>query len=87
MSRIRERWPQEDFGKTIYIEQDNEWTHVNPEDEDLRAAASQHGFDIRLLCQPPNSLDLNISDLGFSAPFKHYNTKCVQGPSKNLFLQ
>lgn len=65
LPRIRERWPQEDFGKTIYIQQDNARTHVDPRDEDFLAAASQHGFDIRLICQPPNSPDLNILDLGY----------------------
>jgi hypothetical protein len=28
-------------------------------------AAKQGGFDIELICQPPNSLDFNILDLGF----------------------
>jgi len=28
-------------------------------------AAKQEGFDIRLICQPPNSSDFNILDLGF----------------------
>jgi len=28
-------------------------------------AAKQNGFDIRLICQPPNSPDFNILDLGF----------------------
>jgi hypothetical protein len=28
-------------------------------------AAKQDGFDIRLICQPPNSPDFNILDLGF----------------------
>ena len=28
-------------------------------------AAKQEGFDICLICQPPNSLDFNILDLGF----------------------
>ena len=63
--KIRERWPQEDFGKTIFIQQDNARTHVDPNDEEFQAAASDHGFDIRLMCQPPNSPDLNILDLGF----------------------
>lgn len=65
LPRIRERWPREDFGKPIYIQQDNARTHVDPTDEYFRAAASQQGFDIRLMCQPPNSPDLNILDLGF----------------------
>jgi hypothetical protein len=28
-------------------------------------AAKQDGFDIRLICQPPNSPDFNVLDLGF----------------------
>ena len=28
-------------------------------------AAKQEGFDICLICQPPNSPDFNILDLGF----------------------
>ncbi|XP_019097494.1 PREDICTED: uncharacterized protein LOC109131248 [Camelina sativa] len=65
LPKIRERWPQEDFGKPIFIQQDNARTHVDPRDEDFRAAGSRYGFDIRLMCQPPNSPDLNILDLGF----------------------
>jgi len=35
------------------------------DDEDFRIVASQDGIDIWLKCQPPNSPDLNILDLGF----------------------
>ena len=63
--KIHEKWPREDVGKVIFIQQDNARTHVAPSDEQFRAAASQNGFDIRLMCQPPNSPDLNILDLGF----------------------
>lgn len=62
---IQSKWPREDAGKTIFIQQDNARTHVNPTDGAFRAAASQSGFDIQLMCQPSNSPDLNILDLGF----------------------
>ncbi|CAE5958032.1 unnamed protein product [Arabidopsis arenosa] len=63
--KIREKWPLEDDGKIIYIQQDNARTHVAPTDTDFQEQASQNGFDIRLMCQPPNSPDMNVLDLGF----------------------
>lgn len=62
---IRRNWPREDSNRTIFIQQDNARTHIDPSDEEFQIAASQHGFDIRLTCQPSNSPDLNILDLGF----------------------
>ncbi|WCJ29059.1 hypothetical protein M5689_010721 [Euphorbia peplus] len=62
---IKSKWPREDLGLPIYIQQDNARTHVNINDDDFRRVASEDGFDIRLMCQPPNSPDLNILDLGF----------------------
>ncbi|KAG7588840.1 hypothetical protein ISN44_As07g011640 [Arabidopsis suecica] len=62
---IQEKWLREDRGKTIFIQQDNARTHVECGDQDFQEAASKTGFDIRLMCQPPNSPDLNILDLGF----------------------
>nr|XP_017221385.1 PREDICTED: uncharacterized protein LOC108198123 [Daucus carota subsp. sativus] len=61
---IRAKWP---YGNrvTIYIQQDNARTHLDPNDAQFCQAASQYGFDIRLMCQPSNSPDLNILDLGF----------------------
>lgn len=61
---IHERWPIEDRGKTIFIQQDNARTHVECDDKEFQEAASKNGFDIRLMCQPPKSPDL-ILDLGF----------------------
>lgn len=63
--KITSCWPKEDLGKTIFIQQDNARTHVDPNDAEFQQAASESGFDIRLLCQPSNSPDLNILDLGF----------------------
>jgi hypothetical protein len=62
---IKRLWPKEDAGKTIFIQQDNAKSHVDKNDEDFLRAASEGGFDIKLTCQPPNSPDLNILDLGF----------------------
>ena len=62
---IRAKWPKEDVGKPIFIQQDNAPSHLNLDDSDFCEHAKQEGFDIRLICQPPNSPDFNILDLGF----------------------
>ncbi|KAI5385521.1 hypothetical protein KIW84_072209 [Lathyrus oleraceus] len=62
---IKEKWPREYASEPIYIQQDNAPCHVSINNEEFLLAASEGGFDIRLICQPPNSPDLNILDLGF----------------------
>jgi hypothetical protein len=62
---IRAKWPREDVAKPIYIQQDNAPSHLKLDDPIFCEAAKQNGFDIRLICQPPNSPDFNILDLGF----------------------
>lgn len=64
---IRQRWPAAERGTTIWIQQDNAKTHIPVDDPEFVAAAQAEGWDIRLRCQPPNSPDLNILDLGFFA--------------------
>ncbi|PNY02245.1 hypothetical protein L195_g025550 [Trifolium pratense] len=62
---IKEKWPREDARRPIFIQQDNARTHINPNDHEFRQAAVKDGFDIRIMCQPPNSPNLNVLDLGF----------------------
>jgi len=62
---IRAKWPRENVGKPIFIQQDNAPSHLKLDDPVFCEAAKQDGFDIRLICQPPNSPDFNILDLGF----------------------
>ena len=41
--------------------------------------AKQDGFDIRFICQPPNSPDFNILDLGFFQAIQYkINAKTMQ---------
>ncbi|XP_031112047.1 uncharacterized protein LOC116016020 [Ipomoea triloba] len=51
--------------KTIYIQQDNARPHISMNDVEFLEAAKKDGFDIHLTCQPPNSPDMNVLDLGF----------------------
>lgn len=62
---IRAKWPQEDVRNPIYICQDNAPSHVKVDDPVFCEDAREHGFDIRIMCQPPNSPDFNVLDLGF----------------------
>jgi hypothetical protein len=62
---IQDKWPDEDVGRTIYIQQDNAKPHILPHDEVFRQAVAQTDLDIRLLQQPPNSPDMNVLDLCF----------------------
>ncbi|XP_058726901.1 uncharacterized protein LOC131598302 [Vicia villosa] len=62
---IKEKWPIEEKGSPIFIQQDNARTHIDCHDEEFCRVASQDGFDIRIMCQPANSPDLNILDLGY----------------------
>ncbi|GAA0141213.1 hypothetical protein LIER_02410 [Lithospermum erythrorhizon] len=52
-------------GSTIYIQQDNDRPHIKTLDEKFLEATKTDGFDIRLTCQPPNNLELNVLDLGY----------------------
>jgi hypothetical protein len=65
LPNIRAKWPREDVDKPIFIQQDNAPTHLKLDDPEFCEHAKQEGLDIRLICQPPNSPDFNILDLGF----------------------
>ncbi|XP_028771268.1 uncharacterized protein LOC114728523 [Neltuma alba] len=62
---IKAKWPRDSIGEPIYIQQDNARCHIDPNDSEFHRVATEDGFCIRLMNQPPNSPDLNILDLGF----------------------
>ncbi|KAM3192852.1 hypothetical protein ACQJBY_069810 [Aegilops geniculata] len=76
---IKALWPASERGRTIYIQQDNAKTHISVNDSVFCAAAQSDGWDIRLTCQPPNSPDLNILDLGFFAALQALFEKMSPG--------
>ncbi|XP_021839791.2 uncharacterized protein [Spinacia oleracea] len=61
---IRAKWPA-NACKTIWIQQDNARPHIFPNDPEFLEEANKYGFDIHLICQPAQSPDLNVLDLGF----------------------
>lgn len=62
---IKAKWPRRTASQPIFVQQDNAKPHISPTDEQFVLAGSSNGFDIRLRCQPPNSPDFNVLDLGF----------------------
>ncbi|KAG6960655.1 hypothetical protein JG688_00009491, partial [Phytophthora aleatoria] len=58
---LHERWPT---NEPLIIQRDNAPAHISPEDPAFLDAVAQCGHAIRLKCQPPNSPDLNVLDLG-----------------------
>ncbi|GMF26776.1 unnamed protein product [Phytophthora fragariaefolia] len=64
---IKAVWPRGEKKKIIFIQQDNARPHLSPFESDVVAAGKKGGWNIRLLCQPPNSSDFNALNLGFFA--------------------
>jgi len=65
---IREKWP--DRNARVIVQQDNARPHVPVDDPEILALGSRpergdRGIQIEMRCQPPNSPDLNVLDLGF----------------------
>lgn len=61
---IRAKWPHCCAPTTIFIQQDNAKPHINPHDPQFLEIASRDGLNVKLCCQPPNSPDLNVLNLG-----------------------
>jgi len=61
---IREKFPSS-YKQKIIIQQDNAKPHSKETDAELLSEANKKGWKMRLQCQPPNSPDLNVLDLGF----------------------
>ncbi|KAM0836755.1 hypothetical protein ACQ4PT_062108 [Festuca glaucescens] len=64
---IKAKWPESDRWNTIFVQQDNAKTHIQPDDPLFLSEAARGGWDIRMVFQSPNSPDNNILDLGWFA--------------------
>ena len=62
---IIEKWPNDDYNTTLFIQLDNARTHINPNDEEFRLAMLRLGVNIQLFNHPSNSPNMNVLDLGF----------------------
>ncbi|XP_057811614.1 uncharacterized protein LOC131025846 [Salvia miltiorrhiza] len=61
---IKAKWSNTE-PKDIIIQQDNARPHILQNDHEFAAAANTDGFNMTLICQPPNFPDTNVNDLGF----------------------
>ncbi|XP_042044931.1 uncharacterized protein LOC121790904 [Salvia splendens] len=61
---IKAKWP-ENISKEIFIQQDNAKPHIHHNDADFLSVASTDGFQFHIRCQPPQSPDCNVLDLGY----------------------
>ncbi|XP_021850422.1 uncharacterized protein [Spinacia oleracea] len=61
---IMQKWPTDDQG-LIYLQQDNARPHIQVNDTEWMEAVQLSNKQLRLIFQPPNSLDMNVLDLGF----------------------
>nr|XP_022900902.1 uncharacterized protein LOC111413988 [Onthophagus taurus] len=62
---IEEKWPKGSKKMPIKIQQDNARPHCNIDDGEVIREGTADGWNISLICQPPNSTDFNVIDLGF----------------------
>ncbi|CAH9116606.1 unnamed protein product [Cuscuta europaea] len=61
---IKQTWPDAD-NRRVIIQQDNARPHIDINDPDFVREGTKDGWNIQSTCQPPNSPDLNVLDLGF----------------------
>ncbi|XP_042030051.1 uncharacterized protein LOC121776981 [Salvia splendens] len=61
---IKAKWSA-NISKEIFIQQDNARPHIMHNDAEFQSVANTDGFKFHIICQPANSLDCNVLDLGF----------------------
>lgn len=61
---IRTKFPFQKHVK-VRLQQDNARPHISPDDGYALQSTSSGSVKIELVCQPPNSPDMNVLDLGF----------------------
>ena len=62
---IAAKFPRRSQRGAIFLQQDSARPHANEDDPLLSEAGRQLRLDLRVLCQPPNSRDFNVLDLGY----------------------
>lgn len=74
---IKAKWPVEDRGRPILIQQDNATPHDLIEDPYIPATGREDGWHIRVVYQPPNSPDFNVLNLGYFTAIQSLQYKNV----------
>ncbi|XP_042029894.1 uncharacterized protein LOC121776796 [Salvia splendens] len=61
---IKAKW-SDNISNDIFIQQDNTRPHIMHNDAEFQSVANTDGFKFHIICQPANSPDCNVLDLGF----------------------
>ena len=72
---IVEKWPADSRNIAISIQQDNAKPHIHVDDEEINFAMANTGMNMHMLCQPANSPDLNVLDLGIFSKHPMFATR------------
>ncbi|XP_057535332.1 uncharacterized protein LOC130813510 [Amaranthus tricolor] len=80
---IRLKWPANGV-KDIWIQQDNAKPHILTNDQAFNEEANKDRFNIRLVCQPAFSPDMNILDLGLFSALQSIQFKSFPKDLKDL---
>ena len=62
---VKSKWPAAKRKQPIIIQQDNAKPHCSVDDPLLVQATTENQRKISCRCQPPNSPDLNVLELGY----------------------
>ncbi|XP_057540701.1 uncharacterized protein LOC130818554 [Amaranthus tricolor] len=83
LQAIRLKWLANGV-KDIWIQQDNIKPHILTNDQALNEEANKDEVNIRLVCQPASSPDMNILDLGLFSALQSIQFKSFQKDLKDL---
>ena len=87
---IKEKWPLGSRKGEIILQQDNAKPHCSIDDELIVSECRKDGWNINFRCQPPNSPDLNVLDLGYFnsiQALQHQNApKTIDDVWRNLLM-
>ena len=61
------------MSRTIFIQQDGVKNHIREDDEEFNNALMEQDIDTKLYTQNPNSLDVNLLDLGLFRAIQSFN--------------
>ena len=77
------KWPA-NGDKDIWIQQDNAEPHILTNDQAFNEESNKDGFNIRLVCQPTSSSNMDILDLGLFSALQSIQFKSFPKDLKDL---
>ncbi|KAJ0394050.1 hypothetical protein ATCC90586_009234 [Pythium insidiosum] len=81
---IKSKWPAHEKHMGIRIQLDNASPHVEANDSEVLAAGREDGWRIIIDCQPAQSPDLNVIDLGYFNSIQSLQNRCLPASPEAL---